>query len=147
MTDYEEVWRHLPYRKGPGHGVSWILESDDGELGAGQYNISKVFMGRMGATFLVLRQDQVHARRQGADGKWSVRISGAPVSARLEEWFDGHWEVKYNLGPNRGDLPSMTEGLDRDCLGLWCPGKKVHVGGHSYIVRAFEEFAHSKANL
>lgn len=147
MTDYEEVWRYLPCRRGPGHGVSWILESDDGGLGVGQFKVSKVFMGRIGATFLVLHQSQVHVRSLGLDGQWVVTMSGDVVSARLEEWSDGHWEVKYSLGPDRCDLPSMTDGIDKDCVGMWYPGKKVNVAGHPYIVRAFEEFAQNKASL
>lgn len=143
MTDYEEIWRHLPRRKGPegpAHGVSWILESDGGALGEGRYNITKVFMGRIGATYLALHQEQVHVRSRASDGELLVKIAGGDVSARREEWFDGHWEVKYNLGPSSGDLPSMAKDVEEGRQGQWrIPGEKVTVGGHVYIVRAFEE--------
>lgn len=141
MTDYEEVWRYLPIREaGQGSHVSWILESDHGVLGEGRYNIIKVFLGRVGGMFLALYQEQVHERSRRSGGEWDVRITGGNVSARREEWT-GRWEVKYLLGQNSGDLPSMARGLDRKPQKTWYAGGAVTIGGKQYIVRAFEDMA------
>lgn len=142
MTDYEEIWRYLPIRKspeGPGNGVAWVLESDDGDLGEGQYNITKVFMGRIGGTYLVLYQEQTHVRSRSSGGEWSDKITGGDVSSRLEEWIDGHWKVKYALGPKSGSLPSMIKGIEGVGQGMRrASGERVIVDGQPYIVRAFD---------
>ena len=143
MTDYEEVWRYLPICESPeglGNNIAWVLESDDGDLDEGQYNVTKVFMGRIGGTYLVLHQEQTHTRSRTSGGEWSVTITGGCVSSRLEEWVDGHWKVKYALGPKSGSLPSMEKGVEEDGQGLWrIPGKCVTVHGHPYVVRAFDD--------
>ncbi|KAJ5479226.1 hypothetical protein N7530_004735 [Penicillium desertorum] len=114
MTDYEEVWRYLPFREGPegsGRGLSWILESDEGVLEEGQHKVTKTFLAKMGGSYLVLCQKQIHVVRQTPLGERTVQITGEGVSARREEWTDDHWEIKYALGPNNDSLPSMTNGL------------------------------------
>lgn len=143
VTDYEEVWRYLPLHKGPegpGNGCSWILESEEGDLGEGQFHIQKVFLARIRGTYLALHQGQTRVRTQTAQG-WTVKVSGRDVSARREEWIDQRWEEKYVLGPNSGDLVSMAKGFDEKSLVSWYPGATVNVGGHRYIVQAFEELA------
>ncbi|KAJ5656952.1 hypothetical protein N7507_008902 [Penicillium longicatenatum] len=72
-TEYEEVWRELPFRQGPegkGKGISWVLESDDGDLGEreGEVTVVKTFLGRIWGTYLALQQKQVHVRRKDASG-------------------------------------------------------------------------------
>ena len=139
ITDYEEVWRYLPFREGPegpGRGLSWILESDEGVLEEGQHKITKMFLARIGGSYLVLRQKQIHVVRQALPGERAVQITGEEVSARREEWTDDHWEIKYALGPSNDSLPSMTNGLDVEIRGHKC-GEKVTVGGCDFIVRAF----------
>ncbi|RJE19126.1 hypothetical protein PHISCL_08540 [Aspergillus sclerotialis] len=143
MADYEEVWRYLPIRKSPEgrrKGVAWVLESDDGDLDEGQYNITKVFMGRIGGTYLVLQQDQTHVRSRKFGGEWAVKITGGDVSSRLEEWVDDRWVTKYALGPKSDSLPSMTKGIKGNGQGLWrVPEKRVLAYGHPYVVRAFDD--------
>ncbi|RMJ23376.1 hypothetical protein PHISP_05762 [Aspergillus sp. HF37] len=143
MTGYEEVWRYLPPHEGPegpGNGFSWILESDDGDLGEGQFHIQKVFLARICGTYLALHQGQTRVRTQTAQG-WAVKVSGGDVSARREEWIGHRWEEKCTLGSNSGDLLSMAKGFDKKSQSSWYPGAMVNVGGHRYIVQAFEELA------
>ncbi|KAJ5932273.1 hypothetical protein N7516_006762 [Penicillium verrucosum] len=138
MTDYEEVWRYLPFREGPkglGRGLSWILESDEGVLEEGQHQVTKMFLARIGGSYLVLHQKQIHVVGQTALRGRAVQINGEKVSARREEWTDGHWEVKYALGPGNDGLPSMANGLDVKMQGRKS-GDKVTVGGWDFIVRA-----------
>lgn len=143
-TEYEEVWRELPLREGPEgphKGVSWILESDDGDVGneEGEVTIIKTFIGRIWGTYLVLRQTQTHTRRKSLAGELVVHRSGADVSARREEWDSG-WNGKYVVGAAADTLPSMMVGFDGEGAGSWrIPGEKVQVQGQSYIVRAFEQ--------
>lgn len=146
MTDYEEVWRYLPFREGPegpGRGLSWILESDEGVLEEGQHQVTKVFLAQIGGSYLVLHQKQIHAVGQTALGGRAVQITGEEVSARREEWTDGHWEVKHALGTGSDGLPSMANGLD---VGMWGrkSGEKVTVGGCDFIVRAYAAHAPRK---
>jgi hypothetical protein len=138
MTDYEELWRYLPFREGPegpGRGLSWILESDEGVLEEGQHKVTKTFLAKMGGSYLVLCQKQIHVVRQTPLGERTVQITGEGVSARREEWTDDHWEIKYALGPNNDSLPSMTNGLV-DMRGSKS-GEKVAVGGCDFNLRAF----------
>lgn len=63
MTDYEEIWRDLPFRVGPegaNGGASWILESDEGALGEGEHQVNKVFLARIQGSYLALGQRQMH---------------------------------------------------------------------------------------
>ncbi|KAJ6184516.1 hypothetical protein N7519_005817 [Penicillium mononematosum] len=143
MTDYEEVWRYLPFREGPegpGRGLSWILESDEGVLEEGQHKITKMFLAGIGGSYLVLRQKQIHVVRRTPLGERTVQITGEEVSTRREEWTDDHWEIKYALGPNNGSLPSMANGLGVDMRGRKS-GEKVTVGGCDFILRAFASAA------
>lgn len=148
-TDYEEVWRYLPFREGPdgpGCGISWILESEFEEcpLGDGQHMITKVFLGRIWGTYLAFHQDQVHVVSQARLGNRDrdVKVTGGEVSALREEWAHGRWERKYSLGPNTGALPSLLQGIDdRSQESSWHAGVKVIVGGCRYVVRAFEHAA------
>jgi hypothetical protein len=142
-TDYEEVWRELPFKQGPegpGKGMSWVLESDDGELeGEGEVTVVKTFLGRMWGAHLALQQTQTHTRTKSSSGDWVVRKTGAGVSARREEWSSG-WKDRYVVGPAGGKLPSMGNGFEGEGQGSWrVPGEKVSVQGKTYIVRAFEE--------
>lgn len=139
-TDYEEVWRELPFRVGPEgsqRGLSWILESYDPELGGeDQVTVTKTFIGRIWGTYLSLQQVQTHSRQSGSD---DVVKSGADVSARREEWDSG-WKEVYAVGESAGDLPSMMAGFEGEVNGSWrVPGDKVEVQGRTFIVRAFEE--------
>lgn len=147
MTDYEEVWRYLPFREGPagpGRGLSWILESDEGVLEEGQHQVTKMFLAQIGGSYLVLHQKQIHTVGQTALGERAVQITGEEVSARREEWTDGHWEVKHALGPGSDSLPSMVNGLDVEMWGRKS-GEKVTVGGCDFIVRAYAAHAPRKA--
>ncbi|KAJ5496836.1 hypothetical protein N7463_008823 [Penicillium fimorum] len=141
MADYEEVWRYLPIREcpeGSGRGLSWILESDEGALEAGQHQVTKMFLAQIGGSYLVLHQKQTHVVMQTALRERAVQISGEEVSARREEWTDGHWEIKYALGPNCDGLPSMANGFGVEMRGRQS-GEKVTVGGCDFIVRAHME--------
>ena len=146
MTAFEEVWRELPFREGPEgaeKGISWILESDDAPLAPGeqeaQMTVTKVFLGRIWGTYLAFQQTQTHSNQKDEHGVWSVKRSGAEVSARREEWSSG-WVEKYLVGPDAGAVPSMKSGFDNEGKGAWrVPGEKVMIQGRSYIVRAFEE--------
>jgi hypothetical protein len=142
--EYEEVWQGLPFREGPegpGKGLSWVLESDDGDLGSGEgeVTVTKTFIGRIWGTYLALSQIQTHTRQKTPSGDLVVKKSGADVSARREEWGSG-WNEKYAVGEAAGTLPSMVVGLDGEGEGSWrIPGEKVEVQGKTYIVRAFEQ--------
>jgi hypothetical protein len=142
-TEYEEVWRELPFREGPDgskKGLSWILESDDEEPSdvGDEVTVAKTFIGRIWGTYLALRQTQTRTRQRGSSGN-PVKKSGADVSARREEWESG-WKEKYVVGALAGDLPSMLAGFEGEGQGSWrIPGEKVNVQGKTYIVRAFEE--------
>ncbi|KAJ5106318.1 hypothetical protein N7456_002993 [Penicillium angulare] len=146
ISDYEEVWRELPFRDGPegsGNGISWVLESDDGDLEekAGTSNVSKTFLGRIWGTYLALQQELTVVREKDASGVWKVSKSGKNVSARREDWESGSgWREKYVVGAVGRELPSMLAGFEGEGKGLWrVPGEKVVVAGRSYVVRAFEE--------
>ncbi|KAJ5503568.1 Cytochrome P450 [Penicillium fimorum] len=142
--EYEEVWRELPFREGPegpDKGLSWVLESDDGDLGSGEgeVTVTKTFIGRIWGTYLALSQEQTHTRQKTPSGDLVVKKSGADVSARREEWSSG-WNEKYLVGEAAGSLPSMMVGFDEEGKGSWkIPGEKVEVQGKKYIVRAFEK--------
>ncbi|THC92426.1 hypothetical protein EYZ11_008116 [Aspergillus tanneri] len=51
VSDYEEIWRELPFRKGaegPGSGVSWVLESKhtiNANVG-GEVEVARTFLAR-----------------------------------------------------------------------------------------------------
>ncbi|KAJ9488720.1 hypothetical protein VN97_g4585 [Penicillium thymicola] len=112
--EYEEVWRELPFREGPEgpkKGLSWVLESDDGDLGSGEgeVTVAKTFIGRIWGTYLALSQTQTYTRQKTASGELVVKKSGADVSARREEWESG-WKEKYLVGEAAGSLPSMVVG-------------------------------------
>lgn len=141
-TEYEEIWRDLPFKEGPDgpqKGLSWILESDE-ELRAEDQTIStKTFIGRIWGTYLALRQVQTHKRQKDYAGNPVLRKSGGDVSARREEWV-GEWKEKYVVGESAGELPSMLAGLEGEGHGSWrIPGQKVFIQGKAYIVRAFED--------
>ncbi|EKV11268.1 Cytochrome P450 [Penicillium digitatum] len=144
VKEYEEVWRELPFREGPegpAKGLSWVLESDDGDFGngEGEITVDKTFLGRIWGTYLALRQTQVHTRQTTPSGELVIKKSGADVSARREEWESG-WKEKYSVGEAAGALPSMMVGFEGEGVGSWrIPGEKVHVQGKTYVVRAFEE--------
>jgi len=144
MTAFEEVWRELPFREGPESakkGMSWILESDDGDLSEveGEVTVTKTFMGRIWGTYLAFQQTQTHSRQKDEAGAWVVKRNGAEVSARREEWSD-KWEEKYVVGPGGSAVPSMQTGFDGEGKGSWrVPGEKVVIQGKSFVVRAFEE--------
>lgn len=143
-TEYEEVWRELPFKEGPEgprKGLSWVLESEDGELGSGEgeVTVTKTFIGRIWGTYLALCQTQTHTRLKTPSGDLVVRNSGADVSARREEWESG-WNVKYAVGDAVNTLPSIVVGYDGEGVGSWrIPGETVQVQGKTYIVRAFEQ--------
>ncbi|CAG8084705.1 unnamed protein product [Penicillium salamii] len=145
MTAFEEVWQELPFREGPEgakKGISWILESDDAPLALGeqegQVTVTKLFLGRIWGTYLAFQQTQTHSNEKNEDGTWSVKRSGAEVSARREQWTSG-WEEKYLVGPDAGAVPSMKAGFENEGKGAWrIPGEKVVIQGKSYVVRAFE---------
>ncbi|KAJ5087895.1 hypothetical protein N7456_011511 [Penicillium angulare] len=146
MTTFEEVWRDVPFIEGPEgarKGISWILESSHDELEnekEGDVTVTKKFLGRIWGTYLAFQQAQTHSKEKGADGKFSVKRSGAEVSARREEWNGSEWQGKYVLGPEVDAVPSMKTGFEGEGKGAWrVPGEKVLIDGISYIVRAFEE--------
>lgn len=144
MTAFEEVWRELPFREGPEgakKGISWILESEHGDLSEneGEVTVTKTFLGRIWGTYLAFQQTQTHSRQKDEAGAWSVKRTGAEVSARREEW-SGAWEEKYIVGPAGSDVPSMKTGFDGEGKGSWrVPGEKVVIQGKPFVVRAFEE--------
>lgn len=138
VSEYEEIWRTLDPRVGPeGHNarVSWILESVDSSLDRENGKVVKTFLGRVGGTFLVLRQTQFHARSHGGE----VSKTGSEVSARREEWEEGSgWIAKYVVGDDAGSLPSMCAGLGGEDEGSWKEGGKARLGETGYVVRALE---------
>lgn len=144
VTEYEEVWRELPFKEGPegpNRGISWILESEDGELGEGEgeVTVTKTFLSRIWGTYLALQQLQTHTRWEDQAGNWVVSKSGAEVSARREEWRSG-WTERYVVGTEGIFLLSMIDGLDGEAKGSWrFPGEKIMIHDRSYIVRAFQE--------
>lgn len=146
VTEYEEIWRELPFREGPEgakRGMSWVLESDDGELREGETTLTKTFLGRIWGTYLALEQTQVHKRTKDSNGNWVVSKSGADVSVRREEWSSG-WKDRYVVGVNGTKLPSMTRtgGFEGEGKSSWrVPGGKVKIEGRQYIVRSFEEIS------
>ncbi|OKP12503.1 hypothetical protein PENSUB_1869 [Penicillium subrubescens] len=142
-TEYEEVWRELPFKEGPegpGKGMSWVLESDDGEPeGEGEFTVVKTFLGRIWGTYLALEQTQTHIRTRSPSGDLVVRKTGADVSARREEWSSA-WENRYVVGVNGEKLPSIGNGFEGEGQGYWrVSGERVSVRGRTFIVRAFEE--------
>jgi hypothetical protein len=145
-TEYEEVWRELTFREGPEgprKGLSWVLESEDGDIDcgeAGEVTVTKTFIGRIWGTFLALRQTQTHTRRRTASGDLVIKKSGGDVTARREEWGSGSgWSEKYAVGDAANTLPSMMGGFEGEGIGAWrIPGEKVQVQGKTYVVRAFE---------
>lgn len=144
VTEYEEIWRELPFREGPEgvrKGIAWVLESDDGDLGEkeGEVTVTKTFLGRVWGTYLALQQSQIHRRHRAPSGEWAVSKSGTNVSARREEWSSG-WSDRYVVGVDGGVLPSMMAEFEGEGKGSWrVPGEKVTVRGRFYVVRAFEE--------
>ncbi|EPS27996.1 hypothetical protein PDE_02941 [Penicillium oxalicum 114-2] len=143
-TEYEEVWRELPFTPGPKGApkeIAWVLESEDGDQDTeGEFAVTKTFLGRLWGTYLALEQAQVHTRRKDSSGEWTVKKTGTEVSARREEWSSG-WEDRYVIGGSGPSLLSMKSGFDvDDGKPRWSkPGEKVNLQGRSYIVRAFEE--------
>ncbi|KAJ6131348.1 hypothetical protein N7523_001808 [Penicillium sp. IBT 18751x] len=143
MTAFEEVWRELPFREGPEgakKGISWILESEHGEVAEGaEVSFTKTFLGRIWGTYLAFQQTQTHKKEKDETGTWVVKRSGEEVSARREEWR-GAWEDKYVVGPKPAEVPSMKTGFEGEGKGAWrIPGEKLLINGQSFIVRAFEE--------
>ncbi|KAJ5407875.1 hypothetical protein N7509_001758 [Penicillium cosmopolitanum] len=105
MTDYEEVWRYLPLKFVPensGGNTAWVLESVDGSLAESQNLVIKQFLAKVGRFYLVQQQQKTRVRTLSDDGKWTVKITGGPVSARREEWTGDCWEEIYVLGPHGG---------------------------------------------
>lgn len=144
LTEYEEVWRELPFREGPEgakKGISWILESDDSHLDGkeGEFTLTKTFLGRIWGTYLALQQTQTHTRKKSASGGWTVTKTWTEVSARREEW-DSRWCNKYVIGQAGGVLPSLADGFKGEGQGSWrVPGEKVFVKERQYVIRDFEE--------
>ncbi|KAJ5183418.1 hypothetical protein N7492_001034 [Penicillium capsulatum] len=144
VTEYEEIWRELPFREGPegsGKGISWVLESDDGDLGEaeGEVTVTKTFLSRIWGTYLALQQAQTQKRETSSSGGWKFSKSGSEVSARREEWNSG-WQERYVIGDHARDLPSMVSGLNGKDERSWGrPGSRVVVDGRWYVVRAYEE--------
>ncbi|KAJ5157057.1 uncharacterized protein N7482_008157 [Penicillium canariense] len=143
VTEYEEVWRELPFREGPegmSKGMSWVLESDDSELEReGEITVTKTFLGRIWGTYLALQQSQTHKRQKNKSGAWTVIKTGADVSVRREEWSSA-WKDRYVVGTAGAVLPSMRTGFEGEGKGPWrVPGEKLNIDGRSFIVRAFEE--------
>lgn len=142
-TEYEEVWRELPFKEGPEgsrKGFSWILESVDEDPGEeGEATITKTFIGRIWGTYLALQQVQTLKGEKDSKGNLVVKKSGADVSARREEWDSG-WKVKYAVGAVSDKLPSMISGFEKERSSSWgIPGEKVLIQGQSFVVRAYEE--------
>lgn len=148
MGEYEEVWRELSPREGPegqDKGISWVLESDNGDMGnyEGEIKVVKTFLERVQGTYIALRQTQTHTRCRTSTGEWEVTKSGTDVSARREEWDPAFgWREKYVIGAV-ASIPSANGGLHGEAEGSWrVPGEWVVIGGTTYIVRAFEEISH-----
>lgn len=146
-AEYEEVWRELDPREGPDRpngGISWILESDDGDLTSmeGDMTIVKTFLGCIWGTYIALRQTQIHTRHQTSTGEWEVRKVGRDVSARREEWDRNFgWREKYVVGKDGGALPSLAAGFDVEGRPPWnIAGQTVTIGGERFIVRAEEVY-------
>jgi hypothetical protein len=113
VTEYEEVWRKLSPRSGPGPQRAWILESVDG----------KTFLGRIGGTYMAL-------------GEGNDKAFGA----RREEWDDKDgWKVKYAIGALEGLLSPAASGVHEfEGEADWKAGEKVDVLGKPYVVRSVE---------
>lgn len=142
-TEYEEVWRELPFREGPEgsqKGLSWILESADEDVKEeGETTITKTFIGRIWGTYLALQQVQTLKKEKDSTGNMVVKKSGADVSARREEWDSG-WKVKYAVGGLSDTLPSMAGEFEKGITGsLKFTGEKILVQGKPFVVRAYEE--------
>ncbi|KAJ5893361.1 hypothetical protein N7495_005052 [Penicillium taxi] len=146
VAEYEEVWRELPFRESPEgtkKGISWVLESDDGDLSEieGEVTVRKIFLGRIWGTFLALQQDLTHVRQRSPSGEWLVTKTGGVVSARREEWSDG-WMERYAVGRFGGSLPSMARGIQG--MDSWeTVGERIDIDGRPFILRAFEEFSYA----
>lgn len=145
MGEYQEVWRELSPREGPegqDKGISWVLESENGDMGneEGEIKAVKTFLGRVRGTYIALRQTQTHTRHRTPTGEWEVTKSGADVSARRDEWEPGFgWKEKYVIGAD-ASIPSPNGGLHGEAEGSWrVPGERVVIGDTTYIVRAYEE--------
>lgn len=151
MTDYEEVWRYLPLKFVPensGGNTAWVLESVDGSLAESQNLVIKQFLAKVGRFYLVQQQQQTRVRTLSNDGKWTVKITGGPVSARREEWTGDCWEEIYVLGPHGGKLPSMG----KDQIGsqnLWTlpVGEKIMIRGSEYVVREVESLLTPRSRI
>ncbi|KAL4923063.1 uncharacterized protein BDV17DRAFT_278123 [Aspergillus undulatus] len=139
VKEYEEVWRPLPFRpiEGSNIGLSFVLESvrDWPELSESEEaEVTRTFIGALWGTYIVLRQRQVLVRPAG-ETKTVVK-SGGEVSARRESFVQGTgFVVKYELGPEAGDLPARSDighGPVDDSQ------KRIMVRGQEYMVRSFE---------
>ncbi|GAB1214309.1 hypothetical protein ATERTT37_003471 [Aspergillus terreus] len=142
VTEYEEVWRELPFRPGPEgsqRGLSWVLESKGPEVssvGEGGVRVERTFLARIWGTYLALRQVQTIVR----SGSGVSVKSGEDVSARREEWDESTgWTAKYVLGKDGESLPSMAD-VAHEGEGEWRTlGGMVRIQEAEYTVRAFEE--------
>lgn len=136
VREYEEVWRELAFREGPGRGVSWVLEARgdvQGVSGQDASTVTRMFIARIWGTYVALRQEQMHS---GGDSEAEIK-DGGEVSARREEWDStSGWKTKYVLGPDADKLPSMTTIGTGD--GDWSIGSEVLLSDQPYIVRACE---------
>jgi hypothetical protein len=99
VTEYEEVWRYLLKDEIGMDEVekptAWILESDDdGPVHNFQQGI-KTFLARIEGRYLALQQMCVHSKDQSGNPDDFI----GEVSAKSEEFVDGHRRVKHALGP------------------------------------------------
>lgn len=163
---YEEIWRDLPPLEGPEDvstnisrtrkAQAWILESlnmDDKRAADTESTEIKIFLARLGGTFLALQQAQTSGSAECTVGNLGNK-TGGEVSALLEEWRGDpalessqqkpKWVTKYALGSQATDLPSLSTRPDSRFLGegegAWRQvGGIVWVLDRQYTVRAYEE--------
>ncbi|KAL4948414.1 hypothetical protein BDW69DRAFT_198904 [Aspergillus filifer] len=138
VREYEEVWRELPPRP-MNHGMigpSFILESvvdREGLAEGDEREVDRTFIGMISGTYIVLRQRQIHARRNSK----LVIVSGGEVSAWREDYAEGfdEFQVTYMLGPEAMGLPASGR-IPFDTLDG--SQKRIVVWGQEYVVRSFK---------
>ncbi|KAL4901053.1 hypothetical protein BDW74DRAFT_87845 [Aspergillus multicolor] len=137
VSEYEEVWRELPFRRMTGReNVSFIMESasEEVQLEEGkEKEVTRTFIGGIWGTYIALRQRQVLVRPAG-ETKIVVK-SGGKVSARREDFVGGKFEVKYSLGSEADKLPTRDDVQFSSSDGA---PEKIVVCGQEYIVRSWE---------
>lgn len=108
VTEYEEVWSYLSKdeigMEEVEKPIAWILESHEGGPPYDLQQGIKTFLARIEGRYLALQQVAPQGKDQSSSPN---KIIGGEVSAKSEEFVDGHWNVKHAFGPNHVDIPSI----------------------------------------